>query len=81
MSAHSDLVEGLNAILEDMMANAKNPESTRSKIVASGFVAGYLAYMIPNIEGMPDAVMLAVEAETDQFLASMRDRREARDGQ
>lgn len=76
MSTRDELIDGVTAIRNELLARAQNPATPRQDVVAASYVIGWIeTEAIPHLIGIPEEKDPAVEAVTDQLLAGIRDNR------
>lgn len=74
MSTKTELIDGLKAVRRELVEKINDPSSDRSILVGAGFVVGWIdAQGLPMCMGIPSSMEAMLDAETDQFLAALRD--------
>ncbi len=74
------LTEGLQEIENDLLQVVRDPTASRGRVLASGFLVGYIIEVLPQLARVTEADSIRLEAETDQLLAALRNAREKNHG-
>ena len=75
----TSLIAGLQEIEVNLGKVVLDPTASRGRVMASGFIVGYIMDILPRLAQVSEADAILLESQTDQLLAQLRDAREARD--